>query len=62
MEGQPRPVGGAIPELVGFCLFVCFCFLKIYFMYMSTLSLTAPEEGIGPQLQMVVSHHVVAGK
>jgi hypothetical protein len=32
-------------------------------MYVSTLSLSSdtPEEGIGFPLQMVVSHHVVAG-
>jgi hypothetical protein len=37
--------------------------LFIYFVYMSTLSLSldTPEEGIGSPLQMVVSHHVVAG-
>jgi hypothetical protein len=35
----------------------------IYFMYVSTLllSLDTTEEGIGSPLQMVVSHHVVAG-
>jgi hypothetical protein len=46
---------------------VClFCFLKrfIYFMYVSTLVVSSdtPEEGIGSSyIQMVVSHHVVAG-
>jgi hypothetical protein len=32
-------------------------------MYVSTLSLSSdiPEEDIGSQLQMVVSHHVAAG-
>jgi hypothetical protein len=32
-------------------------------MYMSTLSFSSdtPEEGIGSHLQMVVSHHMVAG-
>jgi hypothetical protein len=37
--------------------------LFIYFMYVSTVSLSSdtPEEGIGSPLQMVVSHHVVIG-
>ena len=40
-------------------------FFKIYLFisYVCTLSLSSdtPEEGIGSPLQMVVSHHVVAG-
>jgi hypothetical protein len=38
-------------------------YLFIYFMYVTTLLLSSDitEEGIGFPLQMVVSHHVVAG-
>jgi hypothetical protein len=48
-----------------FFLFVCL-FFKIYlfnFMYVSTLSLSSdtPVESIGSPLQMLVSHHVIAG-
>jgi hypothetical protein len=37
--------------------------LFINFIYVGALSLSSdtPEEGIGSPLQMVVSHHVVAG-
>jgi hypothetical protein len=35
-------------------------FKKIYFIYMSTLSLSSDTRR-GVELQMVVSHHVVAG-
>jgi len=44
--------------------FFSFYFLRyIYFMYVSTLWLSSdtPKEGTGSLLQMVVSHHVVAG-
>jgi hypothetical protein len=56
--------------MLSFCFAFIFYFedapfkKKIYYiMYMITLSLSpdTPEEGIGSLLQMVVSHHVVAG-
>jgi hypothetical protein len=33
----------------------------IYFIYVGTLSSDTAEDGIGYPLEMVVSHHVVAG-
>jgi hypothetical protein len=42
---------------------ICLLLRFFNFMYVSTLLLSSdtPEEGIGSPLQMVVSHHVVAG-
>ena len=54
---------GISPALVCNCFFLFSKDLFIYFMYVSTLSLSSdtPEEGIRSPLQMVVSHSVVAG-